>query len=68
MNPLSLRRMVLAAAGLVAFVCTASAADNKALDRYLYNSLRYVINHGVDLYNNPKTPFGPEECYQHFRE
>jgi hypothetical protein len=60
--------MVLAAAGLFVVTLSASAADNKALDRYLYNSLRYVINHGVDLYNNSKTPFGPEECYQHFRE
>jgi hypothetical protein len=38
-------------------------ADSKALDRYLHNSLRFVINHGVDLYNANRV----EQCYDHFR-
>jgi hypothetical protein len=67
------RGAVLAAACALALALGAPAADDKAvdskaLDRYLYSSLRHVINHGVDLYNNPKTPLGADECYQHFRE
>jgi len=64
MNSLFHRRIVLVAAGLLVFVLKASAADNKALDRYLYNSLRYVINYGVDLYNAGRV----EDCYAHFRQ
>jgi hemoglobin len=38
--------------------------DQKALDHYVYTSLRFVINHGVDAYNAGR----PEECYEHFRQ
>jgi hypothetical protein len=73
MNSLSRWRSVVTAACLLGFAVAARAADgtppdSKALDRYLYSSLRYVINHGVDLYNrSPEDPRGPEKCYQHFR-
>ncbi len=41
----------------------AVSVDGKALDRYLYDSLRFVINHGVDLYNANEVG----ACVQHFR-
>ena len=58
------------AACLVALALAApapAAGDNttgSALDRYLYTSLRIVINHGVDLYNTGRV----DECYAHFRQ
>ena len=73
MNPLSRWRSVVTAACLLGLAVAARAADDKpidakALDRYLYTTLRYVINYGVDLYNrSPEDPRGPEKCYQHFR-
>jgi hemoglobin len=38
--------------------------DSKALDHYLYTSLRTIINHGVELYNAGRV----EECYDGFRQ
>jgi hemoglobin len=59
----------VAAACLLGLAVAAPAADDKAgdskaLDRYLYSSLRYVINYGVDLYNAGRI----EDCYAHFRQ
>jgi hemoglobin len=73
MNPLSRAWPAVVAACLLGFAAGARAADekpidSKALDRYLYTSLRFVINHGVDLYNRPDDPRGAEKCYQHFRQ
>jgi hemoglobin len=70
MHPLNWRRSGVVVACLVGLALAARvpAADNtvdpKALDRYLYTNLRFVINHGVDLYNSRR----PEECYDHFRQ
>jgi hemoglobin len=59
---------MLAAGLLLALAAPALAAaeqpSQKALDRYLYTSLRYVINHGVDLYNAGQV----DECLRHFRQ
>ena len=43
---------------------TKAAADTAALESYLHTSLRFVINHGVDLYNGGDV----EACYLHFRQ
>jgi hemoglobin len=69
MNPLLRARLALAAACLLGLAAAAPAADDKptdskALDLYLYNSLRFVINYGVDLYNAGQV----RECYDHFRQ
>lgn len=37
--------------------------DAAVLDGYLHQSLRFVINHGVDLYNTGRI----DDCNQHFR-
>jgi uncharacterized protein (TIGR03000 family) len=34
-----------------------------AVDRYMYDSLRFIINHGVEAYNAGRV----EECYEHYR-
>jgi len=71
MNPLSHGRPPLIAACLLGLVLAApaAAADDKttgakALDRYLYTNLRFVINHGVDLYNAGHV----DEASDHFRQ
>jgi len=71
MHPLLRRRSATVAAFLVGLVLTAPAlasdpkpGDPKALDRYLYTNLRFVINHGVDLYNAGRV----EDCFDHFRQ
>ncbi len=72
MHPLSLRGSAWVAACLLGFALAAAAPaagdkappDSKALDRYLYNSLRVVINYGVDQYNAGRV----QECYDHFRQ
>ena len=69
MHSLNRWRSALAAACVLGLAMAAPAADDKAgdskaLDRYLYNSLRYVINYGVDLYNAGRV----EDCYAHFRQ
>src|SRR5207302_442634 len=65
-------RTAALAASLVflALAAPAPAADDKpvdakALDTYLYGSLRDVINHGVDLYNDKGDVDG---CYRYFRQ
>src|SRR5258708_4950183 len=40
--------------------------DSKAIDRYVYSSLRAVINFGAELYND-KLNDKKEECYLHYR-
>jgi hemoglobin len=71
MNPLNRRRSTVVAAFLLGLALLAPAwaaddtrSDSKALDHYVYTSLRFVINHGVDLYNAGRV----EECYEHFRQ
>jgi truncated hemoglobin YjbI len=72
MQPLFRRTSVVVAACLLGFVLAAPAGaagdaappDAKALDRYLYNNLRFIINHGVDLYNAERV----DACYEHFRQ
>jgi hemoglobin len=71
MHPLIRHRSVAAAACLVGLALaaparaeTGKAPDAKALDAYLYKSLRIVINHGVELYNAGRV----EECYDQFRQ
>jgi hemoglobin len=72
MQPLTRRRTaaLLACALAVGLAAAAPAADDKpapvdpkALDQYIYASLRSVINQGVDLYNSGEA----DRCYQHFR-
>jgi hemoglobin len=71
MHPLIRRRSATVAACLAglmlavpAFAADPAAPDPKALDRYLYTSLRVVINHGVELYNANRV----EDCYDQFRQ
>jgi hemoglobin len=71
MHPLLRRRSATVAAFLVGLALAApalaadpKASDSKALDRFLYTNLRFVINHGVDLYNAGRV----EDCYDHFRQ
>jgi hemoglobin len=69
MRPLPLWPALSAFLVTLAFAGTAPAADEgeapdpAALDRYLYHSLRFVINHGVDLFDRPDV----KGCYQHYR-
>jgi hemoglobin len=70
MHPLIRRRsavVVACLAGLLlaapAFADSPKSPDPKVLDRYLYTSLRVVINHGVELYNSGRV----DECYDQFR-
>src|SRR5262249_22238369 len=69
MHSLNRWRSVVAAACVLGLAVAAPAADDKAgdskaLDRYLYNSLRYVINYSFDLYNSGRI----EDFYAHFRQ
>jgi len=71
MYPLFRPRSAVMLVGLVALtlvttvvVADDKTSDSKALDRYLYTTLRLVINHGVDLYNAGQH----QECYAHFRQ
>lgn len=51
-------------AGPVLPAPAADGPDPAAVDRYVYSSLRHVINHGVDLYNAGNV----DDCYLHFRK
>ncbi len=70
MNPLfRAGRPILACLVGLTLTTLAAAADEKpkdakALDRYLYTNLRFVINHGVDLYNGGRV----DEAVDHFRQ
>jgi hemoglobin len=71
MHPLIRRRSAAVAACLAglalavpAFAAEPAAPDAKALDHYLYTSLRVVINHGVELYNANRV----DDCYEQFRQ
>jgi len=55
---------VLVSKALYEAAADAKSVDAKALDHYLYTSLRDVINQGVDLYNRGDV----NGCYQHFRQ